>query len=169
MVSPEVGERRSARKPGRPQKQVKEEPRRPRRYRRGWPSPLTRRILALNVLVLLVPVLGLLHLEDYRQSLISAELDSLRIQARAFALSFASATVVETQAGEERVLPESARHLMRVLLTDTRVRARIFGRSGTLLADNFLLVGPGGQVQVIELPPKENWPGIGLGRIYDRV
>jgi len=119
-------------------------------------------------LVLLVPVLGLLHLEDYRQSLISAELGSLRIQARAFALSFASATVVE-KAGEERVLPESARHLMRVLLTDTRVRARIFARSGALLADSFLLVGPGGQVQVVELPPQESWPEAGLGRIFDQV
>ncbi len=142
---------------------------RPRRYRRGWPSPLTRRILALNVLVLLIPVLGLLHLEDYRQSLITAEVDSLRIQARAFALSFASTTVVETQAGAERLIPESARHLMRVLLTDTRVRARIFARSGELLADSFLLVGPGGQVQVIELPPNEGWPEVGVGRIYDQV
>ena len=148
---------------------TKDQPHRPRRYRRGWPSPLTRRILALNVLVLLIPVLGLLHLEDYRLSLISSELDSLRIQARAFALSFASTTVVETQAGEERVLPESARHLMRVLLTDTRVRARIFARSGELLADSFLLVGPGGQVQVIELAPVENWPKSDLSRIYDRV
>lgn len=175
--SPHVGERRSARKPGRspgPAKplgpaKAKDQPPRPRRYRRGWPSPLTRRILALNVLVLLIPVLGLLHLEDYRQSLIVAELDSLRIQARAFALSFASTAVVETQAGEERLLPESARHLMRVLLSDTRVRARIFARSGEMLADSFLLVGPGGQVQVVELPPDESWPEAGLGRIFDRV
>ena len=181
--SAQIGERRAACQPDRPPdpaqtpepaqapKPAKNQnsPRRPRRYRRGWPSPLTRRILALNVLVLLVPVLGLLHLEDYRQSLISSELDSLRIQARAFALSFASTTVVEMQAGEERVLPVSARHLMRVLLTDTRVRARIFARSGELLADSFLLVGPGGRVQVIELPPRESWPEIGLGRLYDRV
>lgn len=181
--APHAGERRAARTldqspdqaPGKTPKepkapeQAEDKPKRPRRYRRGWPSPLTRRILALNVLVLLVPVLGLLHLEDYRQSLIGAELNSLRIQARAFALSFASTTVVETQAGEERVLPESARHLMRVLLTDTRVRARIFARSGALLADSFLLVGPGGRVQVVELPPKESWPEAGLGRFFDRA
>jgi two-component system sensor histidine kinase ChvG len=121
------------------------------------------------MLVLLIPVLGLLHLEDYRQSLITSELDSVRTQARAFALSFASTTVVEAQAGEERLLPESARHLMRVLLTDTRVRARIFARTGELLVDSFLLIGPGGQVQVIELPPEESWPEAGLGRFYDRA
>jgi len=121
------------------------------------------------MLVLLIPVLGLLHLEDYRQSLITSELDSMRIQARAFALSFASTTVVEAQAGEERLLPESARHLMRVLLTDTRVRARMFARTGELLVDSFLLIGPGGQVQVVELPPEDKWPEVGLGRLYDRA
>ncbi len=43
----------------------------PPRRRRRLISPLTRRILTLNVLVLMIPVLGLLHLDQYRQSLIS--------------------------------------------------------------------------------------------------
>lgn len=125
--------------------------RRPRR----WISPLTRRILALNVLVLLVPVLGLLHLDQYRQSLIESELDALRTQGRAFALSLGSTAVIGTQLGDERLLPEMARHLMRVLLLDAGVRARIFARSGDMVADTFILVGPGGQVQVMELPPDD--------------
>jgi len=116
-------------------------------------SPLTRRILALNVLVLMVPVLGLMHLDQYRQSLIAAELDALRTQGRAFALSLGSTAVVGTQFGNEQLLPEMARHLMRVLLTDSGVRARIFARSGKLLGDSFALAGPGGLVQVVELPP----------------
>ncbi|MFQ6018527.1 MAG: stimulus-sensing domain-containing protein [Kiloniellaceae bacterium] len=138
--------------------------------RRGWPSTLTRRILTLNVLVLLIPVLGLLHLDQYRQSLIASELDALRIQGRAFALSLGSTAVVSTRRGEERLLPEMARHLMRVLLVDTGVRARIFARSGELLADSFVLIGPGGQVQVMELPPPDDgslltW----IDRLYDRA
>ncbi len=123
------------------------------RRRRRLISPLTRRILALNVLVLLIPVLGLMHLDQYRQSLIASELDALRTQGKAFALSLGSTAVVATQFGNEQLLPEMARHLMRVLLIDSGVRARIFGRSGELLADSFALVGPGGLVQVIELPP----------------
>ena len=145
-------------------------PPRPVRQRpRGWRSPLTRRILTINVLVLLIPVLGLMHLDQYRDSLIAAEIDSLRIQGRAFSLSLGSTAVVATQVGDERLLPEVTRNLMRVLLVDTGVRARIFARSGELLADSFLLVGPGGQVQVIELAPVENWPKSDLSRIYDRV
>jgi two-component system sensor histidine kinase ChvG len=121
--------------------------------RRRLISPLTRRILALNVLVLMIPVLGLLHLDQYRQSLITAELDALRTQGRAFAISLGSTAVVGTQFGDERLLPEMARHLMRVLLIDSGIRARIFGRSGKLLADSFVLVGPGGLIRVVELPP----------------
>ena len=95
---------------------------------RGFASPLTRRILALNVLVLAVPILGLLHLDQYRQSLIASELDSLRVQARTFALTLGSTAVVGTPLGEERLMAEMARHLMRVLLDGTGVRARTLPR-----------------------------------------
>jgi two-component system sensor histidine kinase ChvG len=140
------------------------------RRRRRLISPLTRRILALNVLVLMIPVLGLLHLDQYRESLIAAELDALRTQGRAFALSLGSTAVVGTQFGDERLLPEMARHLMRVLLIDSGVRARIFGRSGKLLADSFVLVGPGGQVQVVELPPPKSGAfGAAAERFLDRL
>jgi len=121
-------------------------------------------------LVLVIPVLGLLHLDQYRQSLIAAELDSLRIQAHAFALSLGSTAVVATRLGEERLVPEMTRHLMRVLLSDTGVRARIFDRSGTLVADSFGLVGPGGLVQVVELPALRGTSVLAtLDRLYDRL
>ncbi|HEY9548367.1 MAG TPA: stimulus-sensing domain-containing protein, partial [Kiloniellaceae bacterium] len=117
----------------------------------------------INVLVLLIPVLGLMHLDQYRDSLIAAEIDSLRIQARAFSLSLGSTAVVATQVGDERLLPEVTRNLMRVLLVDTGVRARIFARSGEILADSFVLGGPGGQVQIKSLPPEAEG-GLGLLR-----
>ena len=138
------------------------------RLPRRWISPLTRRILTLNVLVLLIPVLGLLHLDQYRQSLIESELDALRTQGRAFALSLGSTAVIGTQLGDERLLPEMARHLMRVLLLDAGVRARIFARSGDMVADSFMLIGPGGQVQVMELPPPGDGSILGiLERLYE--
>ncbi len=134
-----------------------------RRGSRGWRSPLVRRILTINVLVLAIPVLGLMHLDQYRNSLIAAEIDSLRIQARAFSLSLGSTAVVATQVGDERLLPEVTRNLMRVLLVDTGVRARIFARSGEILADSFVLGGPGEQVQIQALPPDREG-GLGLLR-----
>ncbi len=142
--------------------------RKPRRH--GWVSPLTRRILTLNVLVLVIPVLGLLHLEQYRDSLIESELDALGIQGRSFALSLGSTAVVGTRLGKEHLLPELARHLMRVLLLDTGLRARIFERSGKLIADSLVLTGPGGLVQVIELgPPQDDSIVSAASRLYDQV
>ena len=48
-------------------------------------SPITRRILAVNVLALVVLVAGMLYLDEYRQGLIAAELAALQTQADLFA------------------------------------------------------------------------------------
>ncbi|MGH6946504.1 MAG: sensor N-terminal transmembrane domain-containing protein, partial [Kiloniellales bacterium] len=88
---------------------------RPRRP--AWLSPLTLRILAINVLVLAIPVLGLLHLGQYRQSLIAAELDALILQGRTFTLPLANSAVAVSVSGEESLEAEPTRQLMRVLLT----------------------------------------------------
>ena len=141
-----------------------------RRSRHGWRSPLTRRILLLNLAVLVIPVLGLMHLEQYRNSLIAAELDGLRTQARSFSLSLGSTAVVASTAGVERLLPELTRHLMRLLLAGSSVRARVFALDSRLIADSFVLMGPGGQVTVVELPAPEDSRLSGwLIRLYDRV
>ncbi len=137
---------------------------------RGWRSPLTRRILALNVLTLLIPVLGLLHLDQYRQSLIDTELDAMRGQALAFSLSLGNTAAVAGEAGDESLIPEITRSLMRLLVGDSDLRARIFAPSGELIADSFMLLGPGGMVQVMDLPP----PDAGsmssrLGSLYDQI
>ncbi len=141
-----------------------------RRSRHGWRSPLTRRILLLNLAVLVIPVLGLMHLEQYRNSLIAAELDGLRTQARSFSLSLGSTAVVANTAGVERLLPELTRHLMRLLLASGNVRARVFALDSQLIADSFVLMGPGGQVTVVELPAPEDSRLSGwLIRLYDRL
>jgi two-component system sensor histidine kinase ChvG len=139
-----------------------------RRRRRGWRSPLTRQVLMINVLVLVIPILGLLHLDQFRQSLIESELDALRTQGRAFALSLGSTAVSAPQVGEERLESEPARRLLRVLLVETGIRGRVFARDGKLIADSFVLLGPGGEVQVIELPPPDNGsPMVRLDRLYN--
>ena len=134
-------------------------------------SPLTRRILTLNVLVLLIPVLGLLHLEQFRDSLVEAELEALKLQGRAFSLSLAGGAVVVSPSGEESILPEPARNVMRFLLPDSGVRARLFDRGGNLVADSFRLTGKGGQVHVVELSPLDGGTAVSrtLSRMLDRA
>lgn len=126
-------------------------PRRRRRRRPAWSSPLTRKILAINLLALVVPILGLLHLDDYRQTLITSEQEAMQTQAQAFSVALGATAVRSNEAGEQILLHETTRLLMRQFWSDTALRARVFGRNGVMVADSAQLVGASGQVIVEEL------------------
>ncbi len=116
-------------------------------------SPITRRILAVNILALLILAGGMLYLADYRRGLISAELAALRTQTELFAAALGEGTAVADAAGVEAFVPPVTTQMVRRLVEASGSRARLFGVDGTLLADSRLLVGPGGTVQIEELPP----------------
>jgi two-component system sensor histidine kinase ChvG len=118
-----------------------------------WRSPITRRILALNILALAIPVVGLLYLDNYRQSLIQSELELLKTEAKLFSGALAASGVVTGPLGEERLLPETTRQTVRRLVDVSQTRARLFSPDGSLLADSFLLSGPGGVVEMQPLAP----------------
>jgi two-component system sensor histidine kinase ChvG len=145
--------------------------RRKRLDRARWRSPLGRRILLLNTLVLLIPILGLLHLEDYRDGLIEAEMQSLSTQARAYAFALAGGAVVVATNGEQRLVGEQAARITRLLLGDSKVRARIFVQNGALVADSSRFSGVVGGIEVEELPPPGGEEGLRLwlSRLYDRI
>ncbi len=148
-----------------------QEPMALRKRRPAWRSPLTRRILLMNMLVLAIPVLGLLHLEQYRQSLIDSELDAMTTQAEIFSLALGSTSTRDNDNGQPALMHETTRQVMRVLLNGTTLRARVFSVDGKLVGDSFLLSGPGGQVQVSELPPPNtaHGPAEWIGDIYDEI
>lgn len=120
-----------------------------------WQSPLTRRILALNIMALLVPVLGLLYLPTYRDSLLQSELELLKTEGKLFSGALAASGVVTGPLGDEKLLPETSRQTIRRLVDVSKTRARLFTPDGTLIADSFLLSGPGGIVTITPLPPLE--------------
>lgn len=153
VAKPSRRARRKARQKARREAAGQESERRSPRRRSRWRSPLTRRILAMNVLVVVIPIVGLLHLDQYRDSLVAAAQDALLIQGQAFSQSLGSTAAISDEGGEEQLMPDITRSLMRLLFSDTGVRARIFVPDGSMIADSFMLHGPGGDVQVIELPP----------------
>lgn len=118
-----------------------------------WASPLTRRILLLNVMALAIPVVGLLYLPSYRDSLIQSELELLKTEGKLFSGALAASGVVTGPLGDERLLPETSRQTVRRLVDVSKTRARLFSPDGTLIADSFLLSGPGGVVEIRPLPP----------------
>ncbi|HEX3499107.1 MAG TPA: stimulus-sensing domain-containing protein [Stellaceae bacterium] len=130
-------------------------------------SPLTLRILAVNVLALALLGIGLLFLGEYESSLIDTELLALKTQGEIFAAALGEGAVIDSVAEGEELIPELGRQMMRRLVEPTRTRARLFDASGNLVADSRVLSGPGGIVQIRELPPPE---ARGLfGRIADKL
>lgn len=125
-----------------------------------WASPLTRRILALNVMALAIPVVGLLYLPSYRDSLIQSELELLKTEGKLFSGALAASGVVTGPLGDERLLPETSRQTVRRLVDVSKTRARLFSPDGTLIADSFLLSGPGGVVEIRPLPPLDLTEGV---------
>lgn len=121
-----------------------------------WPifSPLTRRILAINSLTLVIPIVGLLYLDEYRTSLLEAELDLLRSQGRLMAAALANTAVLGPNAdGEYRLVPEWSRQSIRHLIGDLNTRVRLFNSDETLIADSYRIAA-GGLVEVQPLPPE---------------
>jgi two-component system, OmpR family, sensor histidine kinase ChvG len=130
-------------------------------------SPLTRRILAVNVLALALLAGGFLYLGKYQASLIGQQIESLKTQGEVFAAALGEGAVLDSVDEGEILLPDLARQMMRRLVEPTRTRARLFDVRGNIIGDSRVLRGPGDTVQVHELqPPERNGT---IPRIADQI
>ncbi|WP_112662064.1 sensor histidine kinase [Microvirga flavescens] len=141
-------------------------------------SSLTRRIVVLNLAGLVALLVGFLYLNQFREGLIEARVQSLLTQGEIIAGAIASSATVETdtitldpdkllqmQAGQTEkfaeenlsplefsISPERVAPLLRRLVTPTRTRARIYDREGALLLDSRALYSRG-DILRLDLPP----------------
>jgi len=146
-------------------------------FRRGLLSSLTRRIIFLNMAGLAVLVTGILYLNQFREGLIDARVESLRTQAAIIAGAIASQASVETgaitldpelllelEAGESYgpsfdtlsalengIDAEKVAPFIKRLTSETRTRARIFDSDAILLLDSDNIYSSG-QVEQRALP-----------------
>ena len=151
-------------------------------------SPLTLRFLAVNLAAPVLLALGLLFLDEYQDTLIATELDALRTQGELIAAAIGEGAVVvatppkgknrNTQDSDDmdfgstasrRVIdPDAARQLLRNLSNLAHIRSQLFDRGGAMVADTRLLQGPGGEVQVLDLPPVDEGPVMRtLRKVYE--
>src|SRR5207244_3818616 len=153
-------------------RRAEKRPNRARWRRLRWPSlsPLTRRIVAVNVLPLALLAVGFLYLGKFESSLIGQQIESLQTQGEIFAAALSEGAVLDSVDEGEVLLPDLARQMMRRLVEPTRTRARLFDSKGKLIADSRLLRGTG-DVPAGE-PPSDGRKGF-LVRladgVYDRV
>ena len=127
-----------------------------RRARRRRLSLLTWRILAINVLALALLGGGLLFLGEYRQSLISAELQSLQTQAQVFAGAVGEGATTDALGNGIQLVTPLARDMMRRLVEPTKTRAQLLDAKGALIADTAVLGNAGAAVQIDKLAPPES-------------
>ncbi len=153
--------------------------------RRAWQffthlsmSSLTRRIIFLNVAGLVVMVIGILYLSQFRAGLIDARIQSLMIQGEIIANAVAAsgttdpdgATIdpqrlLELQLGETYdpseagaagldfpIHPVRVARILQGLVSPTNTRARIYERDGTFILDSLALY----DVLRFDLPPPES-------------
>ncbi len=149
-------------------------------------SSLTRRIVFLNLTGLVVLVIGVLYLSQFRAGLIDARVESLLVQSEIIAGAIAASATVETdsitidpdrlldlQTGESYgpsddslsgiefpINPERVAPVLRRLVSPTKTRARIYDRDGVLILDSRNLYGRG-DVLRFDLPaPTAEKPGL---------
>jgi two-component system sensor histidine kinase ChvG len=124
--------------------------------RRRRLSLLTWRILAINVLALALLGGGLLFLGEYRQSLISAELQSLQTQAQVFAGAVGEGATTDALGNGIQLVTPLARDMMRRLVEPTKTRAQLLDAKGALIADTAVLGSAGAAVEIDKLAPPES-------------
>ena len=143
-------------------------------------SSLTRRILFFNLAALVVLVGGILYLNQFREGLIDARVESLLTQGEIIAGAVSASASVDTnsitidpqkllelQAGQSitpvpndedlefPIDPEKVAPVLTRLISPTRTRARIFDADANLLLDSRHLYSRG-QVLRYDLPPVDD-------------
>jgi two-component system sensor histidine kinase ChvG len=128
------------------------------RLRRLPISPLTLRILAVNMLALAILVSGLLYLGQYQDNLILSHLEALKGDARVFAGMVAEGGTVGDVNGQFALSPRPARSVIRRWVDATDVRTRLFDPQGQFFADSQTLDGPNGtNIDWRLLPPPHSF------------
>ena len=129
-------------------------------------SSLTRRIVVLNLGGLVALLVGFLYLNQFREGLIDARVQSLQTQGEIIAAAIAASATIDTDQitvdpekllqlapsenygpGDESrpslefsINPERIGPVLRRLVSPTRTRARIYDRDGYLLLDSRSLI-----------------------------
>ncbi|MGB8843427.1 MAG: stimulus-sensing domain-containing protein [Aliidongia sp.] len=137
-----------------------------RRSRFGQFS-LTRRVLAVNLVTVVVLGGGIFFLDRYERALIDTELHGLMTQGGIIANALAAGAILEGDEVPEWA-PELAQDMAVSLVAPTNIRARLFKDDQSLIADSRPANRGRPAIQIEELPPPDETPGM-ISRAVDFV
>ena len=104
-------------------------------------SPLTIKILSINVIAIFVVFTAVLHLDRYEDSLIQTELEGLERQATLFANALSEVAVARNLGTQNYLSITAVQNVIDRSALDSPARSRVFGTGGELLADSYRLPG----------------------------
>jgi len=133
-------------------------------------SPLTRRILLINLAAPLLLAAAFLYLDQFRLGLIDARLNALQYESSLIAGALGESAISPFEMAPQ-LDPEMARQLLRRLSAQSNSRARLFDHRGEIIADSRLLLAAGRGVVTRTLPPpnvEPPWDEM-LIRLYDAM
>lgn len=126
-------------------------------------SGLTLRILAVNIIAIMILGLGILYLGQYTDSLIEGELTSLRSEAQLFSGAISEGAVrpvyqlstvpFQNPQEIEAIKPDLARRMVRRLGEIGKSRIRLYAIDGSVLADSHQLSSGTEEVEMESLMP----------------
>jgi two-component system sensor histidine kinase ChvG len=120
------------------------------RRRRLWtpPSRIGRLIFLLNLVALAILVGGTIGLNELRQGLVQARVDSLRTEGQLIAnVMDGAATIGEPDPALEA---DAASDILQSLVISKSQRVRLFDAEGNMIADSFIVTD---RIERIPLPP----------------
>ncbi len=102
-------------------------------------SPLTARIMAVNMLALIILVASILYLASYQDRLIEVEVEGLKSEARIFASAIAEGATISYADQKDVLVKPLARQMLRRLDEVTDARTRLYDLEANLVADSWVI------------------------------
>lgn len=119
-------------------------------------SPLTLKILGVNVFAVFILAFGVIYSAQYEDELITSELSSLQKEAKLIAAAISEGGTRDTLNDNWYLASDLSQLMIRKISAETDFRIMLYNSSGHLIADSHQLSGAGGSVEIIELPPPEH-------------
>ena len=129
-------------------------------------SPLTIKILSINVIAIFVVFTAVLHLDRYEDSLIQTELEGLERQATLFANALSEVAVARNPGTQNYLSVTAVQNVIDRSALESLARSRVFSTEGELLADSYRL--PGRVPSVTTKPLASVSPNIFFQKFIDK-
>ncbi len=113
-------------------------------------SSLTNRILRVNLISLLILVVGIIYLDQYREDLIKAELETLSSEVKLISAAFSEGAIRKIKSGDsnnDAIISDLAERIIERISKNNESHVRIFDLNKKMIGDSYEVVRKNNAVQ----------------------